>query len=98
MVIYNPITNTVISCRKLDYDDAIDEKISSEIFYELYMQTDKISEVIIGVSLCNRLYQLSPAQYGTYIKESASTTQFFNKSKFLVAVADYQKQHHIPFD
>lgn len=98
IVAYNPSTNTVSCLKMLPYEMAIDDKASDEAFFEVYMQTDKVAEMVVGVSIGGDIYQLSPASYGTYIKENSSTMGFINKSKFLVAVASYHKKNNIPFD
>lgn len=98
IVAYNPTVNTVSCLKKLDIDQAMDDKASDEAFFEVYMQTDKVAEMVIGISVGGDMYQLSPASYGTYIKENSTTMAFVNKNKLLVAIADYHKKHHIPFD
>ena len=98
IVAYNPSTNSVSCLKMLPWETAIDDKASDEAFFEVYMQTDKVAEMVVGVTVGGSIYQLSPASYGTYIKENASTMEFINKSKFLVAVATYHKKNNIPFD
>lgn len=98
IVAYNPATNKVSCLKMLPYEVAIDDKASDEAFFEVYMQTDKVSEMVVGVSIGGDIYQLSPASYGTYIKENSSTMGFINKGRFLVAVADFHKKNRIPFE
>lgn len=98
IVAYNPSTNIVSCLKKMEIEASMDDKVSDEAFFEVYMQTDKVSEIVIGVSLTNDIYQLSPAPYGTYIKENSTTMEFINKGKLLVAIANFHKKNNIPFD
>lgn len=99
IVAYNNVTNTVSCLRRLPESALFNSRASDEAFYDVYMMADKGVEMIIGISLTGDMYQLSPASYGTYIKEDATTiSKFIHKGKLLVAIADYQKKNNIPFD
>ena len=98
IVAYNPAENVVTSCKKVPEDAIFDSKASDEAFYDVYMSVDKVTNMIIGVSITGNMYQLSPAGYGTYVKEDERSLEFINKSKLLVAISDYMKKHNIPFD
>lgn len=98
IVAYNPAENIVTHCKKMNSDDIFDSKASDEAFYDVYMSVDRVTNIIIGISLTGDMYQLSPAGYGTYIKEDEKSLSFINRSKLLVAIADFQKKHNIPFD
>lgn len=98
IVAYNPAENVVTFCKKVPEDDIFDSKASDEAFYDVYMAVDRVTNMIIGVSLTGNMYQLSPAGYGTYVKEDERSLEFINKSKLLVAISDYMKKHNIPFD
>ena len=98
LVAYNPIENCVTVYKKMGEEYLFDGKASDEAFYDVYMLADKTIDMIIGVTLGGDLLQLSPAGYGTYIKEDSRTMKMLNKSRILVAIADYQKKNHIPFD
>jgi len=99
IVAYNNVSNVVTNLLLLPETTIFNSKASDEAFYDVYMMANKGEEMIIGVSLGGDIYQLSPAAYGTYIKEDSTTlARFINKSKFLCAVADYKKKNNIPFD
>ena len=97
IVAYNPAENTVSYLKVMTEDMIFDSKASDESFYDVFMNVDKVTNVILGISLTGDLYQLSPAAYGTYIKEDDKSVSFINKSRFLCAVADYHKKNNIPF-
>lgn len=90
--------NEVTWYRRLKYEEAIDGVKSDAAFYEVNDVLDKSCEVILGISFGNGMYQLSLATYATYIQESSSTAQFFNKGRVLTAIATYQKKKNIPFE
>lgn len=98
LVSYNPIDNCVTAYKKMSDDILFDSKASDEAFYDIYMLADKTTDIIIGVTIGGDMMQLSPAGYGTYIKEDSKTMRMLNKSRILVAIADYQKKNHIDFD
>ncbi len=98
IVAYNPAENTISCCIKIPEDAIFNSKASDEAFYDAYMQVDKVTNMIIGISLTGNMYQLSPAGYGTYVKEDEKSIAFINKSKLLVAISDYMKKNNIPFD
>lgn len=98
IVAYNPAENIVTACHKMSEDAIFNSRASDEAFYDVFMSVDKVTNMIIGVSLTGNMYQLSPAGYGTYVKEDEKSLAFINRSKLLVAIADYMKKHNIPFD
>lgn len=95
IVAYNPNDNVVTSCVKMGEETLFDSKASDEAFYDVFMTVDRVTDIIIGVSLTGDMYQLSPAAYGTYIKEDSKSMCFLNKSKILVAIADYKKKNRM---
>ena len=99
IVAYNPLENKITEFRRLDMYSGTYEKDSTEMFYKVLGLIDRTSDIILGKTINNNFYQLSPTPYGTYIKEDASSVdKFINKSKLLVAIANYQKEKNIPFD
>lgn len=97
IIAYNPTTNSVSQIKLLTYSEATDGKASDDAFYDVYNNMDKQHEIVVGVSAYGNYYQLSPAGYGTYIKENEGSMKFINKGKMLVAVADYHKKFRIPY-
>lgn len=97
IIAYNPAKNLVSRIILLTYGQAVDEKASDNAFYSVYDKMDRSHEIIVGVSICNNYYQLSPAGYGTYIKENEASMKFINKGKMLCAIAKYHKDNHLPF-
>ena len=98
IVAYNPAENLVTAYLKVPEDAIFNSRASDEAFYDVYMSVDKVTNMIIGVSLTGNMYQLSPAGYGTYVKEDEKSIAFINRSKLLVAISNYMKKHNIPFD
>lgn len=98
IVAYNPADNTISCCRSISEDLIFEPKALDEAFYDVYMQVDRVTNMIIGISLTGNMYQLSPAGYGTYVKEDEKSLSFINRPKLLVAIADFMKKNNIPFD
>ena len=98
IVAYDPANNQIACCLKVDADMMMDEKASDEAFYNVYLAVDRVSNIIIGITITGDMYQLSPAVYGTYVKEDARSLSFINRPRLLVAIADYMKRNNIPFD
>ena len=99
IVAYNPLENKITEFRRLDMYIDTYEADSTEAFYKVLSLINRTSDIILGKTVTNNFYQLSPTPYGTYIKEdAASVEKFINKSKLLVAIANYQKEKNIPFD
>lgn len=98
IVAYDPVSDRVTVCKELGEDYIFQEKWLDEAFYEVLGKTDRMNEVVLGFSLANDMYQLSPAPYGTYVKEDFYTAQDINKSRVLVAVDKYRQKHHIKYE
>lgn len=99
IVAYNPLENKITEFRRLDMYSDTYESDSTEAFYKVLSLINRTSDIILGKTVTNSFYQLSPTPYGTYIKEdAASVEKFINKSKLLVAIANYQKEKNISFD
>ena len=98
IIAYDPANNTVTFYKKIPEDLIFDPKASDEAFYDVFLNVDRVTNMIIGVSLTGDMYQLSPAVYGTYIKEDSRSISFISRSKLLSAIADFQKKNNIPFD
>lgn len=97
IVIYNPARNFVSKIRLLTYEQASDAKASDMVFYDVYSQMDKAHEIVVGVSVFNNYYQLSPAGYLTYIRENENSMKFINKGKMLCAIEKYHREHRLPY-
>lgn len=97
-VVYCPTSDTISLLKKIPYETAIDEKASDEAFYDVWEQVNRSREIVVGVTLGGDFYQLSPAAYGTYVKESWNSMRYINRPRLLCAIARYQTQHHIEFD
>lgn len=95
IVAYNPSDNVVTSCLKMSENSLFDSKASDEAFYDVFLSVDRVTNIIIGVSLTGDMYQLSPAAYGTYIKEDSRSMEYLNKARILVAIAKYKKEHNL---
>lgn len=98
IVAYDPAENRVSVYKALGEEYLFEEKKLDTAFYEVYYKTNRMNEMIIGISVGGDLYQLSPANYGTYIKEDSTSIRFLHKGKVLCAIIDYKKKHNIPFD
>lgn len=97
IIAYNPTENVVTRIHLLTYSQATDGKASDDAFYCVYNQMDRKHEIIVGVSIYGNYYQLSPAGYGTYIKENENSMRFIDKGKMLCAIAKYHAVNHIPY-
>lgn len=98
LVAYDPAENRVTVYKSLGEEYLFEEKKLDTAFYEVYYKTNRMNEMVLGISVSGDLYQLSPAAYGTYIKEDAPSTRFLHKGKLLCAIAKYKQEHNIPFD
>lgn len=95
---YDPVEDRVTVYKPLGEEYIFADKKLNEVFYEVLAKTNRMNEVVVGFSLTGDLYQLSPAGYGTYVKEDFWTGTMFNKSKILAAIARYKTEHNLPFD
>lgn len=95
MVAYNPSDNEVVACKLLDSEMIFDSKAYDEAFYSILMSVDRVTCIIIGVSLTGDMYQLSPVTYGSYIKEDSGSIAFLDKPKLLCAISKYQTAHNL---
>lgn len=98
IIVYRPSTNEVQYLEKLSYEEAISGVASDQAFYRAYETVDKARDVVIGVTRGRDMYQLSPAAYGSYIKESEKSMELFNRSKILCAIDRFHAKHNIPYD
>lgn len=98
IIVYRPSTNEVQYLEKLSYEAAICGVASDRCFYRAYNAMDKVRDVVIGITLGRDMYQLSPAAYGSYVKESDKSMELFDRSKILCAVARYHAKNNIPYD
>ena len=98
LVIYCPTEDKISWLEKVPYETAVDEKASDEVFFHVWDLVNRSREILVGVTLGGECYQLSPAGYGTYIKESWKSMQMVDKPRLLCAIASYQKSHKIAFD
>lgn len=95
---YNPVKKEVLVYRPLGEDVIFRPRIYLETFYEVWGLSDHTNEIVLGLSLTNDLFQLSPAEYGTYIKEDWYSGQDINKGSVLAAISRYKLKHNLPFD
>ena len=98
LVVYCPTDNSISWLEKVPYVVAIDEMASDDVFYHVWDLVNRSREIVVGVTLGGDFYQLSPAQYGTYIKESWSSMELIDRPKLLCAIAQYQESHKMSFD
>lgn len=98
MLSYNPVEKRVINYIELGEEYLFASRRLDEEFYKLWGLSNHTTEAILGVSIGGDLYQLSPVEYGSYIKEDLYSAQTIHKGAVLTAIATYKKQHHIPFD
>lgn len=98
IIVYRPSTNEVQYLEKLSFETAICGVASDRCFYRAYEHMDKVRDVVIGITKGRDMYQLSPAAYGSYVKESEKSMELFNRSKILCAVDRYHAKHRIPYD
>lgn len=98
IIIYCPTDNTISHLKIIPYDDAIDERASDAIFHEIWKKVNKSREIVVGVTIGGDFFQLSPTQYGSYIKESWNSMQLIDRPRLLCCIAKYHEEHKIPFD
>lgn len=98
MVGYNPCKKQVTFYRHLTYDEAIDPKLSDDAFYGVFEAIDPVKEMVVGITIAGNYYQLSPANYKTYIKENSRTMEHIHKGALLTAIIKYKEEKHIPLD
>lgn len=98
IIAYDPADNKVTAYKFLGEQYIFAEKELDAEFYKIYYGTNRMNEMILGISVGGDLYQLSPANYGTYIKEDSTSTRFLKKGRILCAITEYKKKHNIPFD
>lgn len=95
---YDPAENRVTVYKPLGEEYIFEDKMLDEAFYEVLAKTNRMNEVVLGFSLTGDMYQLSPAGYGTYVKEDIYSAQKINKSKVLTAISTYKEQHNLSFE
>lgn len=98
IIVYRPSTNEVQYLKKIPYEIAICGVASDRAFYRAYDAMDKVRDVVIGLTMGRDMYQLSPAAYGSYVKESEKSMELFNRSKILCAIDRFHAKHNIPYD
>lgn len=98
LVVYSPTDCKISWIEKVPYETAIEEKASDEVFYHVWELVNRSREIVVGVTIGGDFYQLSPAGYGTYIKESWNSMELVNKPKLLCAIAHYKESHRMSFD
>lgn len=98
MLAYNPVKKEVTVYRAFTEDDIFDSQLYDETFYEVWALSNHTTETVIGFSLTNDIYQLSPAGYGTYVKEDYYAGGGINKGAVLTAIAEYKKKNNVDFD
>ena len=98
MFSYNPVEKEVTNYRPLGEAYLFREMLYEEVFWQIWALSDHGREVILGMSLNGDLYQLSPASYGSYIKEDLYSAQTIHKGAVLTAIATYKKKLNLPFD
>ena len=98
LIAYNPTKNEVSYIRLLTYGEATSERASNAAFYDIYELIDRKNTIIIGMTIGGDYLQLSPAAYGTYIKENASSVKFLNKGRMLCAIEQYHRKKRMPYD
>lgn len=96
--IYRPGEDKVTFLKRLPYGVAADQWASDEAFYDVYKRADHKREIVVGESIFNNYYQLSPAAYGTYIKENASSMKFINMGKMRCSLVRYIEEHHLSWE
>lgn len=95
---YDPIKKEVTAYRAFTEDDIFNSRLYDEMFYEVWALSNHATETVIGFSLTNDIYQLSPAGYGTYVKEDIYGGGSVNKGAVLAAIAKYKTKNNIIFD
>lgn len=95
---YDPIKKEVTAYRAFTEDDIFNSRLYDEMFYEVWALSNHATETVIGFSLTNDIYQLSPAGYGTYVKEDIHGGGSVNKSAVLSAITRYKEKNNIKLD
>lgn len=95
---YDPVEDRVTVYKSLGEEYIFEEKKLDEVFYEVLAKTNRINELVLGFTLTNDMYQLSPAAYGTYVKEDYWSAVKLNRGKILAAISRYKKEHHLKFE
>lgn len=95
---YDPIKKEVTAYRAFTEDDIFNSRLYDEMFYEVWALSNHTTETVIGFSLTNDIYQLSPAGYGAYVKEDIYGGGSINKGAVLSAIARYKAKNNIVFD
>lgn len=95
---YDPVKKAVIEYRALGEEYIFQKRWYDEVFYEVWALSNHTTEVVLGFSLAGDMYQLSPAGYGTYVKEDIYSAQTISKGAVLRAISEYKMKHNMPFD
>lgn len=95
---YNPVKKEVITFKGLGEGYLFKGFMYDEIFYRIWAISNHTEEVVLGLSISGDMYQLSPASYGTYVKEDLYSAQTIPKGAVLAAISKYKSKHNIPFD
>lgn len=95
---YDATQDKVTAYKALGEEYLFENKKLDAAFYEVYYRTNRMYEMVLGISVGGDLYQLSPANYGTYVKEDSTSTRFLKKGRVLCAIVKYKEKHNIPFD
>lgn len=96
IIAYDPTNNVVNACKLMSASNVFCSTRYDEAFWEIYAQIDRTQNIIIGVSLTDQFYQLSPVQYrSSYIKEDATSMEPLNRSTLLRAISVYQNKHNL---
>lgn len=95
---YDPVSKEVKQYRALGEEYLFNERLYDEVFYEIWALSNHTTEVTLGFSLTGDMYQLSPAPYGTYVREDLYSAQTIKKGSVLTAIADFKKKNNLPFD
>jgi len=95
---YDPIKKEVTAYRAFTEDDIFNSRLYDEGFYEVWALSNHTTETVIGFSLTNDLYQLSPAGYETYVKEDYYGGGGIDKGSVLTAITKYKVKNHLEMD
>lgn len=97
-VAYDPIKKEISVYKRLGEDYHFKSHRLDEAFYEVLGKANRLTEVVLGFSASGDMYQLSPAEYGVYVKEDSVTAAKIHKGAVLAAISRYKMAHHIPYD
>lgn len=86
---YDPVKKEVTNYCGLGEEYIFHGDYYDEIFYEVWALANHQTSVVLGLSLTGDMYQLSPAQYGTYVKEDLFSAQTIKKGSVLTAIAKF---------